>query len=565
MDNIDFNDLLVRQGIDAVREQIAPAITAAANVQVLQPAPPSAQAAEPPPASLNGQLKGDLDRFALIVDVGKMTNKVYDLDSKLEMTKTQFRNKVGKKRCDDWFAHENKTIDRAEVDAERQQYQDKTIISMLERYYYIDTTEEAWDVVKRQRCKLTAVKHKNPNNYDTWYKSQSRLDIEPENIWFDPTGDRRPKIAGDLYANSYRGLPIDPADVMTHEQAAAAAQPILQLLAHLCNHDTHDINWVLNWLAIPLQQPGAKLDTALIFHGRTQGAGKSLFFGGVMGAIYGDYSLVLGQSQLEGQYNDWIDGKLWAIFEEIFVGNDRYQNSNMVKQLVTGTEIYINKKFMSGWKQENHVNCVFLSNDMMPLAIEDDDRRMFVVRPKTKCPSELSHAVGQAIKDPTKNMLRAFLQFLLTKDIGDQTDHDAAPMTQAKADLITVSAASWVRFIWEWSAGALVIPFDTCLATDLYKVYKRWCENNGDRAANLNKLTGHIRQLDNFTTQRSHYKDKKDAGKRKQGTFVVLGDLPTTSIENYFTAKYNAYHDKLSDMTDAFSPIQTSQHTFHKS
>lgn len=556
MDNIDFNDLLVRQGIDAVREQIAPAITAAANVQVLQPAPPSAQAAEPPPASLNGQLKGDLDRFALIVDVGKMTNKVYDLDAKLEMTKTQFRNKVGKKRCDDWFAHENKTIDRAEVDAERQQYQDKTIISMLERYYYIDTTEEAWDVVKRQRCKLTAVKHKNPNNYDTWYKSQSRLDIEPENIWFDPTGDRRPKIAGELYVNSYKGLPIDPSDGLTHEQAHQISKPVIDLLIHLCNGDMQHADWVLNWLAMPLQRPGTKLDTSLIFHGRTQGAGKSLFFGGVMGAIYGDYSLTLGQSQLEGQYNDWVDGKLWAIFEEVFAGKDRYQNMGMVKQLITGSEIYINKKFMSGWKQENYVNCVFLSNEMMPLAIEEDDRRMFVVRPLHKCPNALSDAVGRAIKDPKKIVLKAFLQYLLTKDIANQKPHQEALMTQAKLDLISVASSSLTRFINDWRAGYLVVPFDTCLSSDLYKQYRKWCEKSGEKPAPINKFVGDIKMANLATSHRCKYISRHRGNKRVDGTFLVVGEMPTTNIESYFTEKYNAYHNALHDMTDAFSPIR---------
>lgn len=548
MQNIDFNDLLVKQGVQAVRAQLQPAIDQALGAPIIQVVPSKL------PAD-SEYLKGDLARYAIIVDIGKMTNKVYDIESKLEMTKTQFSNKVGKKRANDWFAHDHKTISRAEVDAERQKCTDKSIGNMIDRYYYIDTTEEAWDVHKKQRVKLTAVKHKNPVNYETWYKSPSRKEIEPENIWFDPTGDRRPAIDGELYVNSYKGLPFEPAEELSHEQAQQIAKPFIDLLAHLCNGEMQQVNWVLNWLAMPLQKPGTKLDTSLIFHGRTQGAGKSLFFGGVMGAIYGDYSLTLGQSQLEGQYNDWVDGKLWAIFEEVFAGKDRYQNMGMVKQLITGTEIYINKKFMSGWKQENHVNCVFLSNELMPLAVEEDDRRMFVVRPLHKCPNALSDAVGRAIKDPKKVALKAFLQFLLTKDIGDQKPHQEAPMTEAKRDLIMVAASSWSRFIDEWRSGYLKVPFDTCLSEDLYQLYRKWCEKRGEKPAPIGRLVGDIKMANIAKSHRCKYHNKYRGNARTDGTFLVVGDMPPTGIEKYFTDKYNAYHQALNDMTEAFSPI----------
>lgn len=557
--NIDFNDLLVQKGIDAVREQIKPAIEQVLNVAVVPQKAP-----ESPLPAISEQLKIALNRYAVIVDVAKMTNKVYDTEAKMEMTKTQFGNKVGKKLANDWFANDHKTIERAIVDAERQRYEDKNIVNMLERYYYIDTTEEAWDVIKKQRCKLTAVKHRNPNQYDIWYKSEARIIIEPENIWFDPTGDKRPKVSDEVYANSYRGLPLEPDDTLTHEDAYVAARPIIDLIVHLCNGDFEDVDWLLNWLAIPLQKPGTKLDTAVIFHGRTQGAGKSLFFGRVMSAIYGQYALTLGQSQLETQYNDWVDGKLWAIFEEIFTGNDRYQNISMVKQLITGEELYINKKFMSGWRQENFVNCVFLSNELMPLAIESDDRRMFVVTPKSKCPQQLAIAVGQAVKDPSKTMIKAFLQYLLTKDTSTQSAHDEARMTQAKKDLITIASSSWERFINEWMQEYLRQPFDTCLATDLYKAYRLWCENRGEKATSLNKFSAYIKQFDTITGHRAWYKNKRAGGKREQGTFFVVGDLPTKDIENYFTLKYNAYHDAITDMTSSFAPIQPSHEPFKK-
>ena len=73
-----------------------------------------------------------------------------------------------------------------------------------------------------------------------------------------------------------------------------------------------------------------------------------MFFDRIMRRVYGEYAVTLGQGQLESSYNDWVAGKLYTVFEEIFTGQDRYKHMGFVKQLVTGDQIYISKKFVSG-------------------------------------------------------------------------------------------------------------------------------------------------------------------------------------------------------------------------
>src|SRR5690606_9294626 len=127
-----------------------------------------------------------------------------------------------------------------------------------------------------------------------------------------------------------------------------------------------------------------KLDTALIFHGEVQGAGKSLFFDRSMSRIYGDYAVTLGQGQLESQYNDWVSNKLYALFEEIFSGSDRYSQMGMFKQLITDNTIYSSNKFISEWPKDKFVNAIFLSNNMVPLSLEQNHRRQGVSYPQHK-------------------------------------------------------------------------------------------------------------------------------------------------------------------------------------
>lgn len=268
--------------------------------------------------------------------------------------------------------------------------------------------------------------------------------------------------------------------------------PLIQLISHLCGDDAKEnpsiVNWVINWLAIPLQFPGTKMDTALVFHGHIQGAGKSLFFDRIMRRIYGDFALTLGQGQLVSQYNDWVEGKLFAVFEEIFEGKDRYAHMGMIKQLITGDTVYINKKFMSGWTQDNYVNTVFLSNDIQPLSLEENDRRHVVMYPTATIPDSLRSSISSALDDGNNLLLRGFYTYLMVKDVGNQNAHTKAVQTMAKTRLQEISMASWERFYTYWKRGDLDVPYMTCLTSDLYDYYVHWCKKNGERATSSTKL-----------------------------------------------------------------------------
>src|SRR5690606_36723301 len=130
-------------------------------------------------------------------------------------------------------------------------------------------------------------------------------------------------------------------------------------------------------------------------------------------------------------YNDWVSNKLYALFEAIFRGSESNSHMGMVKQLVAGNRIYISKKFISGWQQDNFVNAIFLSNNMKPLALEQNDRRHVVCYPQQKIPAPILNDVSAALSDTDDKMLRAFHTLLLITDLKDQTAHTPAIMTQS--------------------------------------------------------------------------------------------------------------------------------------
>lgn len=546
----DFNDLHCVFGLDEVKRQLnlalkTPKSTPAPQGDTVQPNDNNTPKPTLAPAD-SEKLKSVLKDFSKIINNGKMSNKVYDITQKMEYTKTQFAHKVGKKVAEAFFLHETTTIEQADVDSQRRSKADKSIGGMIERYALIFGTKEIWDNQLKTRFLAEAIRMAHPNEFDVWLKSPSRATISPENIWFDPSCNRRPKGNPDAerdkdFINSFHGLPIDGLDV---PNAAELAKPIMDLLRHLCENDEQIFTWVMRWLAIPLQNLGTKLDTALIFHGALQGAGKSLFFDKVMSEIYGEYAVTLGQGQLEEQYNEWVVDKMYAVFEEIFSGKDRYAHMGKIKQLITGNTIYISKKYSNGWTQDNYVNCVFLSNDIMPLQLEQGDRRFMVVNPSRLIPDDLRQAVSDALNDPKKAVIRAFLHVLMTYDLGEQNAHTHPPMTRAKERLIGVSMPSWERFFRDWQAGYLPISFATALSQKLYNVYKMYCHRNGETAVGENKFSTYITAQQGIEKKRVWYNQQ---GNRKQGTCIIVGNVGQSngSVELWLGYRFYQFQNEI--------------------
>lgn len=553
----DYNDLHAHFGLEVVKAQLVHALN------------------RPRPKIITDTHGGyTLDylneNFAQIKDIGKITNKIYDLANRTEMTKTHFMGLVGKELANAWlFGGKQKTIDRREVQDNTAEQFAQAYGSIFEQYWYIQGTKEVFNFKTGKRQPIETLRLEFPNEFDAWNKSKNRQKVESDNIWFDPTCTKTAPN-NENYINTFKPFAIQPYtatelgidnDAFNEHFMMGMCSPIIELVRHLCGDDTHALDWVLNWLAIPLQNLGTKMDTALIVHGHIQGAGKSLFFDRIMRQIYGSYLLTLGQGQLESQYNDWVEGKLFTVFEEIFQGKDRYSHMGMIKQLITGDTVYINKKFMSGWTQDNFVNTVFLSNDMQPLSLDETDRRHVVLYPTAVIPEHIHTNVSDAITDPEQKTIRAFYTYLRLKNIGTQNAHSTAIHTNAKARLTKISMASWERFYAFWKTGELDIPYATCLTTDLYDYYVFWCKGNGERATTSTKLLTYIGVREHKERIRYQYDLQFGTGfqtKSGQSMAFIIGldtDKPTQHtfglcIMKFKSAIINAQKDRLPQKAD---------------
>ncbi len=310
-----------------------------------------------------------------------------------------------------------------------------------------------------------------------------------DEIGFDPTG-KDP----DVHLNTWKGWPLKPSP-------AGSCENMLNLLRYLCSnegaeHGDRIYDWLIKWMAYPLQNPGAKMSSAVIMHG-PQGTGKSAVFS-ALAEIYGDYSTVLNQRGLEDKFNaDWIDSKLFILAEEVVTRAEMWHIKNELKELVTGRYVRVNPKNVAAYRQKNQINIVYLSNEGQPLPLEDDDRRHLVIWTPPAHDEEL---YDQVFLERENGGIEAFYHYLLNDvDLTDFHPAKRPPMTGAKRDLIQVSKPSEQRFVQEWIDGDTDYPFGPCEGRQLYAAYYKWCRENGVRnPRESNQFLGYVSRQDGW-------------------------------------------------------------------
>lgn len=343
---------------------------------------------------------------------------------------------------------------------------------LLEHFALIYGTDTVWDGVNRMIMKISNMAHAHGSDMvKMWKASETRRTIMPADVVFDPTNTCDPKECVNLFG----GFELEPAK--------GDVDPFLQLGRFLSsrasdNADEADeiFHWLMCWLAYPLQHPGAKLRTAVIMHG-DEGAGKNFFFECVL-EIYGRYGALVGQDELEDKFNDWRSGKCMVIGDEVSSRQELVHNKNRLKALITSPTVQINPKNLPRREERNHINIVFLSNEIQPLALDNTDRRYLVVY----TPRMRERAFYEKLKAwREKGGIAALYEYLLAYPLDDFDPYAPAPVTQAKLDLIDLNRKTPERFWIDWANDELDLPYRSCSIDQAYRAYLKYAQRTGDR------------------------------------------------------------------------------------
>lgn len=365
-----------------------------------------------------------------------------------------------------------------------------SVLDLLDRYVLMYGTDTIWDTWLMVPMKSSAFNLAVGRELaKEWNAHVQRRVVGADQIVFDPTGHAGPECI-----NLFQGLKMAPVE--------GDWADLFELLKHLVSQaaDTEQgkqevLNFVLNWLAYPLQNPGAKMATALVFHG-PQGTGKNLFFE-AYAKIFGVYATTIGQAQLEGKFNDVFSRKLFILADEVSASNELNHKKNVLKSLITSPVIQIETKFQQARTEANHCNLVFLSNEAKPLALERDDRRHLVIW----CPKKRTDDLYQRVrKSFGKGAIEAMYESLLARDLTGFDAHTPPPMTGAKRELVDLGLRPAERFIQEWLNKSIGLPLHPCSNAQLFKAFEKWCRSNNER--NLPHQAGFTSTVSKFAGDR---------------------------------------------------------------
>lgn len=353
---------------------------------------------------------------------------------------------------------------------------------MLVRFALVYGTDTAWDRHKLKLVRIPAMRLAfGKTAVGLWLTRDGREMVDAEDLVFEPDQQVRPPRI-----NMWAGLELQPRPC-----EAADVDVMLQLLRHLCSETrvidaagkpmptaVDDVmHWMLCWLALPLRSPGTKMATALVMHG-AQGTGKNLFFD-AWRDLYGVYGIAVTQTELEDKYNGWVSRKLAVVGDEVVSRAEMYHNKNRLKLIVTQRDKFAIRDLFTATRWEsNHANVVFLSNESEPLVLEDRDRRYLVIYTPLEAPAELYQRVRDFL---AAGGLARWLDFLLHYDVSEFDAHAKPPFTEAKRALIEASWRPAARFVHEWLEGYLELPLYVCSAEQLYRAFRRWCDQSGER------------------------------------------------------------------------------------
>lgn len=499
----DFNDLHMHAGLDEVRKQLAYEITC--ELATLSAKAEPAPAAEPMSDFERDCLAGEgaapwagLDDLVRAADAeqaaaGGASSPPPSPDAAAPRAPTEGEGVVlefpTKKR------RKGKAGDPAEDAAiqaaqerKRRELLDK-VGTLTERFTFIYSTDTAWDGLKAKLINVANMRlafGKDPVNM--WLGRPSRRTIDLEDLVFEP-GVEVP----DHQVNMFEGLELEPVLA-----TAADVEPMLRLLRYLCSKsqlvtaredgyanldvgsaDDVDavMHWLLCWIALPLQQVGTKMATAVVMHG-PQGSGKNLFFD-AWRDLYGKYGKTIGQTEIEDKYNAWISCKLAFVANEVVSRQEMYHRKDALKMIVTeGKGFPVRGMHKDTRWERNAANIVFLSNQRVPLALDDGDRRHLVIYTPLADDDSLYQVVVAFLE---RGGLAKWLHYLQAYDVGDFTAHTKPPMTRDKERLIQASWKAPARFASDWMEGYLDLPMMVCSGDQLYRAFQRWCVRSGER------------------------------------------------------------------------------------
>lgn len=268
-----------------------------------------------------------------------------------------------------------------------------------------------------------------------------------------------------------------------------------------CNDKEDIYKYFMDWLSFMCQNPGKKSKMACVAVSE-QGTGKGTFFQFLTNFIFGpDLTIELSSvNEVTGTFNAHIASRKLISLDDIATTRDEFKSMwCKMKNLIT-EDTYMHREMRtSAVQQKNFMEFLIFTNHIDSIVIEGSDRRYFVLEISNKV--QQNNAWFSKFRKETFNQTVGdhFYTFLMKRDCPDYIDKP--PMTEAKQIMQEISKSTTSKFLSELLDQLDIENDDRAdlfqsidgtkmQASELYKKYNQWCQENGERNIATNTKFG---------------------------------------------------------------------------
>lgn len=299
-----------------------------------------------------------------------------------------------------------------------------------------------------------------------WMKWEERKQFNK--LLYEPG---QPQIIGRDF-NCWPGWAIEPIEP-TLEQI----QPWHDLMDFVFHSAPRVKDWFEQWCAYPMQHPGEKMFSYVLFWSPIYGIGKTMVPYLLMD-IYGTSSKYghgnsteVKSTDLSGKkdFNEWQVKKQFVYGDEISSKDTRI-GAGYIRGLATQERMAINEKFIKRYTLRDCINYMFSSNYPDAIFIDANDRRALIHEiwgPRR------SNAFYQALADWRKNLGPNYLfWYLLHKDLTGFQPKFSPPDHTAKSSMARLSMTE----VGLWLDGIRESPTEVLMQYGVSKEKAETCD-----------------------------------------------------------------------------------------
>jgi len=272
---------------------------------------------------------------------------------------------------------------------------------------------------------------------------------------------------------------------MTSDEINDNCRIFIKHLWYLSGKNNEVLDYILNYLAHMIQDPGELPRTSILFKSE-QGVGKNLFFESFADKILGEEYLlstanidhILGRFPL-------INQKIMVLLDEVN-GQDSFLANDKIKNFITSKKINYERKGIDGVDINNCSRMLFFTNNETPIKIEQSDRRFVVVECSSDMMNNTPYFKALLSAFNNKKMIWAFAQLLIKRDITEWDSTNDRPITNLYKQIKTQAVPTNIKFFLEYDGFDFENEYS---GKQLYDMYLQFCMFHPKKFSPISEMT----------------------------------------------------------------------------